>query len=85
MIEEENDEDIEWEQSAPSQTTLEELHEEEGVDKEVTQEVIEPARVSTPEQPEKNIEGAPQEENYEIGQDNSLGLSKQTVIPSKET
>jgi len=36
MTGEENDEDIEGEKSAPSQTTLEELHEEEGVDKEVT-------------------------------------------------
>jgi len=42
-------------------TTPEELHEEEGVDKEVTQEITEPARVSTPEQPEKNSEGTPQE------------------------
>jgi len=36
MTGEENDEDMGEEQSAPSQTTLEELHEEEGVDKEVT-------------------------------------------------
>lgn len=60
---EENDEDIEGEQFSPSQTTPEELHEEEGVDKEVTQEITEPARVSTTEKLEKNSEGAPQEEN----------------------
>jgi len=76
MTEEENDEDLGGKQSAPSQTTLEELHEEEGVDKEVTQEVINPARVSTPEQPEPNIEEAPQEENQGFAQDNSLDLKK---------
>lgn len=36
MKSEENDEDIKGEQSAPNQTTPEELHEEEGVDKQVT-------------------------------------------------
>lgn len=76
MTAQENDEDIEREQSTSSQTTPEELHEEEGVDKEVTQEITEPTRVSTLEQPEKNSEGASQKENQGIGQDNSLGLSK---------
>lgn len=61
------------------------MHEEEGVDKEVTQEIIELARVSTLEQLEQNSEGAPQEENQGIFQDNSPVLSKQTPVPSKET
>ena len=85
MTGEENDEDIEWEQSAPSQTTPEELHEEEGVDKEVTQEITEPTRVSTPEQPEQNNEGAPQEENQGIGQGGNPGPTKQTTVLSKKT
>ena len=63
----------------------EEFHGEEGVEKEVTQEIIEPTRISTPEQPEQNNEGAPQEENQGICQDNSPGPSKQTVVPSKKT
>jgi len=53
------------------------------VEKEVAQEITEPARVFTPEQPEQNSEGAPQEENQGISQDNSLGPSKQTAVPSK--
>lgn len=85
MTGEGNDEDMEGKQSAPNQTTPKELHEEEGVDKEFTQEVTEPARVSTTKQPDQNIKGAPQEENQGIGQDNNPGPSKWTVVPSKET
>lgn len=73
---EKSDEDTEEEQSVPSQIALEEFHGEEGVEKKVTQEITELARVFIPEQPEHNNEGIPQEENQGIGQDDSLGLSK---------
>jgi len=52
--------DAEQEQSVPSQTTPEEIPEEGEAEKEVTQEIIEPARVLTPEQPEQSNEEAPQ-------------------------
>lgn len=84
MKREGNDEDIEGEQFSPNQTTLEELHEEEGVEREVTQEVTKPTRVSTLEKPEQNIEGAPQKENQGMGQGDSPCSKKKIVVPSKE-
>ena len=51
---EKSDEDTEEEQSVPSQTTPEEFHGGEGVEEEVTQEITEPSRVFTPEQPKQN-------------------------------
>lgn len=76
--------DAEQEQSIPNQTTPEEILEEGEVEKEVTQEIIEPARVLTPEQPEQSKKEAPQGENQGIDPDNSPGRSKQPVVPSKE-
>lgn len=81
---EKSDEDTEEEQSVPSQTTPEEFHGGEGVEKEVTKEITEQARIFTPKQPDQNNEGAPQEENKGISQDNSPGSSKQTVVLSKK-
>ena len=76
--------DAEQEQSVASQTTPKEILEEREAEKEVTQGIIEPARVITPEQPDQNNEGAPQEENQGICQDNSLDPNKQTFVPSRE-
>lgn len=83
----------EEEQYVPSQNTPKEFHDEEGVEEEVTQEVAEQARVSTPGQPDQHsTEEVPWEEKKEIGQEEattleeqSPRLSKQMLVPSKKT
>lgn len=83
---EKNDEDEEEEQFVPSQNTPEEVYEEERGEEEVTQEIAEQDRVSTPEQPDQqNNEEAPQAKNQEIGQGESPSPSAQTVVPSNKT
>lgn len=74
--------DAEQEQSIPSQTTLEENPEAWGAEKGVTQEIIEPARVLAPEQPDQSNKEAPQEQNYEVS--HSPSHSEQPTIPFKE-
>ena len=46
------------------------------MEKEVTQEITELARVFTPEKPEQNSEGEPQEDNQGIGQGDSPDPTK---------
>ena len=55
--------DAEQEQFVPSQTTPEAIPEEGEAEKEVTQEIIEPARVLAPEEPKQSNKEAPQREN----------------------
>ena len=76
--------DAEQEQSVPSQTTPEEILEEGEAEKEVTQGIIEPARVLGPKKPEQSNEESPQGENQGINRDNGPGRSEQFVVPSKE-
>ena len=78
---EKNDEDEEEEQFFPSQNTPEEVYEEERGEEEVTHEIAEQARVSTPEQPDQqNNEEVPQEKNEE----ESPGSSVRMVVPSNK-
>ena len=72
--------DTEQEQSVPNQKTPEEFLEEAGEEKEVAQELTEPVRVPTPEQPKQNNEEKPQKEDP--GTSHGPGHSEQLVVPS---
>jgi len=83
----------EEEQSIPSQNTPEELHDEEEAEEEASQGTAKQIRVSTYEKSDQqNTEEMSHEENMEIGQGEgtipevqSLGLRKETVVPSMKT
>lgn len=90
---EKSDENEEEEKSVPSQKTLEELHDEEEIEEVAAQETTKQTRVSTPKKPNQhNTEEVSQEGTKEVGQGKgtmpevqSLGLRKQTLVPSKKT
>ena len=74
--------DAEQEQSIPSQQTPEEISEETGAEKDVSQEITEPVRVLAPKQPEQSNEEAPQRENQEVSHNPSC--IEQPAVAFKE-